>query len=183
MTANTATLTTWKNLQTLAPQQLPGFVIEDSAMLYAFVKAYYEWMDKQNNANFELRNLVNYQDIDRTLDKFIEWFQSEFIPRIPEDVLANKRLLIKHIKDFYKAKGSQRAYEFLFRILYNEDVEFYYPGRDMLRLSWSNWVAEKYLYIQPAIGITELLQLGGKEIIGGDSGARTRVEKIEIERF
>ena len=59
---------------------------------------------------------------------------------IPENMLTDKRLLLKRIKDLYTSKGSQKSYDLLFRILYNQDIDFYYPGEDILRASDGRWV-------------------------------------------
>ena len=64
----------------------------------------------------DLRDLKNYKDIDDTLDEFIKYFRSELMPEIPNDALANKRLLAKRIKDLYTTKGTIDSYKLLFKI-------------------------------------------------------------------
>ena len=78
------------------------------------------------------------QDIDyitATLNDFVRWFKSEFIPSIPTEIISNPKQLIKRVKQFYRAKGTQKSYRLLFRILFNEEMEFYYPWRDLFRAS------------------------------------------------
>ena len=80
-------------------------------------------------------NLLSYADIDKTSGDFLEFFRRDFMPFIDRDVLANKRLLNKHIKDLYLAKGSKESYEFLFRILYGLEAEVSFPSERVLRPS------------------------------------------------
>ena len=121
-------------------QQFPDVFKEDGQNLIAFVKAYYEWMESTGQVLDINRNLKNYRDIDLTLDAYLKFFQDEIMSQIPETTSVDKRLLAKRIKDLYTAKGSQLSYELMFRILYNEDITFYYPGEDILRASDGRWI-------------------------------------------
>ena len=42
-------------------------------------------------------NLLSYADVDKTSGDFIEYFRRDFMPFIDRDILANKRLLQKHV--------------------------------------------------------------------------------------
>ena len=46
-------------------------------------------------------NLLSYADVDKTSGDFLEFFRRDFMPFIDRDVLVNKRLLQKHVKDLY----------------------------------------------------------------------------------
>lgn len=162
----------YKDLSTLTTEQLPAFILEIAPNLNNFLMAYFEWLDQEGNANYELRNLRNYRDIDRTLDKFIDWFHDEFMLRIPKSTLTDRRFLAKHIKQVYRAKGSQQAYKFLFKVLFNEDIDFYYPGVDILRASDGRWVVDRSITVE-----TSTTQ-EGETVLGESSGARGRVERI-----
>ena len=114
-------------------QQFPQHIREDGPNLTAFVKGYYEYLEQSNNALETSKNLLNYQDVDNTYDKYLEFIQREIMPNIPRDVLVDKKHLAKHIKQLYRSKGSEQSYKLLFRLLYNEEIDFYYPGDDILR--------------------------------------------------
>ncbi|MDP7365775.1 MAG: hypothetical protein QGH83_00735, partial [Candidatus Pacebacteria bacterium] len=85
-------------------------------------------------------NLLSYADIDKTTGDFLEYFRRDFMPFIDRDVLANKRLLQKHIQDLYLSKGTNESYEFLFRILYGLEAEISYPSENVIRSSESEFV-------------------------------------------
>ncbi len=127
--------------------QFPAFYQDDAQTFMLFVKAYYEYMEQEGKTQYELNRVEGYKDIDLTLDAYIEYFRKTVLPSIPIDVLADKRLLVKTIRDFYQAKGTIDSYRFLFRALYNEDIEVNYPADKMLIVSESDFRLDRYLVI------------------------------------
>lgn len=156
-------------------QQVPDFVREQYPTFVSFLEAYYEWLHESGNVAERSLNLLTYRDIDTTIDQFLEYFQRQFIPNIPKNVLVNKVFLVKHIKDFYKAKGTEKSYKFLFRILYDEDVEFYYPKVDILKPSDGKWVVEKVIRTTT---VHDTLTFAGHKVVGVSSGATANIEKV-----
>ena len=131
-----------KKISSQIESQFPGFIREEGPQFVAFLKAYFEYMEQSGNAVDAARTLRESRDIDRTVDSFVEYFRREFMHNIPSSVLADKRLLVKHIRDFYRTRGSQESYRFLFRALFGHEIEFYYPGDDILRASDGRWTKE-----------------------------------------
>ena len=84
-------------------------------------------------------NLLSYADVDKTSGDFIEYFRRDFMPFIDRDIIANKRLLHKHIKELYLSKGTKESYEFLFRILYGLEAEVVFPGDNVIKPSESEF--------------------------------------------
>jgi len=157
--------------------QFPGFVREEGPQFVAFLKAYFEYMEQDGNAVKQTRSIQNNIDIDRTVDSFVEYFRKEFMINIPSSVLVDKRLLVKHIREFYRSRGSQESYRFLFRTLYGKELDFYYPGEDMLRASDGRWYREIRLRVGAPFSINPRL-FEGKRIRGLVSGATAFVQDI-----
>ncbi len=134
-------------------------------------------MEQSGQAGNATRSLIDYQDIDRTLDSFVEYFRREFMINIPKDVLADKRLLVKHIRDFYRTRGSKFSYDFLFYALFNKQIELVYPGDYILRASDGRWVRETILRVGNPYS-TLPTNLDGRNIVGAVSGATARVQKV-----
>lgn len=153
--------------------QFPSFYKEEGPDFILFVKAYYEWLESTGNALYYSRNLLNFRDIDNTLEQFLDYFQKKYVFGIPPNVIINKRFLVKHILDVYRSKSSIEGYKLLFRILYNEDLEVYLPGIDILRVSDGTWKQPKYLEVSHVNGIEDLV---GKTIIGSSSRTTAMVE-------
>ena len=128
-------------------QQFPLFMQRDYRKLVLFIKSYYEWMEKEGNPGFVLSRLNTVYDIDRSLEEFYTHFKSTYLEGFTEAFATNtdgnkpnKNTLLKHIRDFYGNKGTENAYKFLFRVLYDSDLEFYYPKSDVLKTSDGKWI-------------------------------------------
>ncbi|NDB82303.1 MAG: hypothetical protein EB127_06125 [Alphaproteobacteria bacterium] len=128
-------------------EQFPAFVRSDYRKLILFVKAYYEWMEKEGNVGFSTSRLDTVFDVDQNLEEFYSYFKKTFLQNFPEvfstnteGVSVNKKTLLKKIKQFYGNKGTESAYRFLFRLLFDSNVQFYYPKVDVLRASGGNWI-------------------------------------------
>jgi hypothetical protein len=138
-------------------QQFPAFYRSEGPNFIAFVRAYYEWLEGSQQAIGHSRSLLDYRDIDSTSDQFIQYLQNEFMSNFPKDIVADKRLLLKHITDLYRAKGSKRAYELLFRLLYGEDVDLFYPGEYVFKLSDNTWYVPRYLEVTTGTNLDKLI--------------------------
>lgn len=164
-----------KYISNFVEKQFPQFYQEDGENFILFVKSYYEWLEETGNPIREARSLFDYRDIDNTLEKFLEYFQKKYLYGIPFNIISNKRFLLKHILDVYRSKGAIQCYRLLFRLIYNEDVEIYLPGNDVLRISDGNWIRPKYLEITDTPVIADFV---GKTIIGKVSGTTATVESF-----
>ena len=138
----------------LVPSQLPGFVRDDPSYntFVTFVQAYYEWMEQEGNILDTTKNLLTYKDIDglesanisvngtnSTIDQFINYYQNDFLSYFPKDILANQTEVIKLAKQLYQSKGTPASYKFLFRILYNTEVDFFNTKDALLKPSSGKW--------------------------------------------
>jgi hypothetical protein len=143
-------------------------------LVFSFLTAYWEWMEQTGNPVKWITTLPEQRDIDTTVDEFVKYFEHEFLDGIPTDILTDKRKLVKHIMDFYRARGSENSFKLLFRILFNEDVEFYYPKTDILKVSDGKWVIDNIAYVSSVNGSSEY---ANKTITGASASAV--VEKVE----
>ena len=150
--------------------QLPDFVNKREDLFRAFIESYYEWLEQKTNVFGRTALLQNINDIDTTLDEYIIHFKREFLLNFPEKLavdadgnLINERTLLKNIKDFYRSKGSETSYEFLFRILYDSSLDFYYPKVDILKASDGNWVEESAIKVTSINGVKNF-KMGANKI-------------------
>jgi len=128
-------------------EQFPTFIRTDYRKLVLFIKAYYEWMDSQGQPGYVLGKLDTVSDVDRNVEEFFSHFKNTYLLSFPEllatDSLGNKpnkKTLLKKIRDFYGNKGTENSYKFLFRVLYDSDLEIYYPKTDILKSSDGQWI-------------------------------------------
>lgn len=183
-----------KNISHLVKNQFPDFYKEEGEMFILFVKAYYEWLETnqfyvdndndgvketllQNPADVlhHSRRLADYRDIDNTLDSFIIDFKNKYLPNVQFNTATNKRLFIKNALEFYRAKGTERAIDLFFKLIYGIEADIYYPGEDLFKLSDNSFEARKYVEIVPN---EKNVQFVGQTVIGTTSGATAFAEKL-----
>ena len=181
----------------IVSSQLPEFVKADHPTFVAFVQAYYEYLE-QSNSTLSLgktveraKNLRNYFDTDKITETGLEEFNThlynEFLALIPKEAPSDKSKLLKNIKDFYRAKGTEKSYNFLFQLLFNDQPEFYYPKNDILIASSGKWLIEKSVRLSDTFvnGISDetvasLLKFKNTKIVGNISTAEAQVERIVV---
>jgi hypothetical protein len=136
-----------KYISPFIAQQFPQFYRAEGPNFIAFVKAYYEWLEQSNQTIGHARRLLDYNDVDETLPEFVKYFTNQFIADLPENSIVDKRLLIKHILNLYQSKGTKRAHELLFRLIFGEDIEIYIPGEYIFRPSDNTWKIPSYIEV------------------------------------
>ncbi len=169
------------NISLFVRQQFPGFYNDDGANFVEFAKEYYRYLESTNNAIYFARNLIEFRDIDKTIDEFVVHFKEKYLKNFPlELAVPNTKFLVKHIMDFYRSKGSQRSYEIFFKAAYNVTPTIYYPKDDLFKLSDGTWFVPVYLELEP--GAQNTIQLTNKQVVGTLSQATAFVEKITRTR-
>lgn len=100
-----------------------------------FVDIFIDSYQDAKNPLSIINNLENYQEIDYSLDfnnfvydAFYRNLWTEIMNGFPQylDITFDqsiKNIIAKNIKDFYKTKGTFESFKYLFKILYNEDIE------------------------------------------------------------
>jgi hypothetical protein len=164
-----------KFISPLIESQFPAFYREEGPLFITFVKAYYEWLEANNNALYHARRLAEYADIDSTVDSFIVYFKEKYLKNIQFTTESNKQLFIKHALEFYRAKGSQRSVDLFFRLVYGIPAEVYTPSNDVFRLSDATYAVPQYLEITKT---PKNIEFVGKQITGTNSRATAFVERL-----
>lgn len=170
-------------LSSVVSDQLPEFVKSDHPTFVAFLEAYYEWLENNGNAVETTRNARLYNDIDRTVDLFVNYFKRNYLVDLPDNIVNDKRTLLKHIKEFYQAKGTDKALILLFRMLFNEEVSVYYPKVDMLRVSDGKFTSDTILNIKQVTGPAS--EMVGKQVVQANQPLQPDINRATalIENF
>jgi len=181
-------------------QQLPEFIRDnvnyDNFVL--FLEAYYEWLETQYAANanstivsttsqgitYGSKNILNYVDVDETLDEFVQYFINDFLPYVPAEISTDKRKLLKISKQFYQSKGTEKSYKFLFRVLYDSSAEIFNTNDVILRASDGKWLVPKLLKIDSTEHTEEMhmhwLDTVGFKIFGETSKSYAVIDFVKI---
>jgi hypothetical protein len=135
-------------VSTLVSKQVPDFVRADYPTFVTFLEKYYEWLEQTGNALYESEQIRNSYDLDLASDYYIDQIRKEFLPYFPENIEIDKRKFLKFVNQFYSAKGTPDSVKFLFKALFNEDIQIFYPKEDVLRASDGKWVLPLALRVE-----------------------------------
>lgn len=160
----------------LVTQQLPEFIRGEYPTFVTFIEKYYEWMEQSGNAVKASEEVQYAQNVDLATDYYIEQIKQEFLPYFPESIALDKRKFLKLVNNFYSSKGTPNSLKFLFRALYNEEIEIYYPKDDILKASDGKWVLPLALRIDT--NDNNIFNIEKNLITGLTSKATALVEKV-----
>ena len=160
----------------LIQSQLPAHIRDnpDYSNFVLFLQAYYEWMEQNDMVTDRAKNILNYIDVDRTTDEFIDYFTNEFLPYFPKEILVNKTLAVKLARELYATKGTPASYQFLFRTLYNSEFEYFNTKDVVLKASSGTWYVAKSLKL--ASDDLNFLKISNYRIFGETSQAIATIE-------
>ena len=159
---------------TIVPQHIrmnyPNFV--------KFIDLYLEKSSNEGEATEFIHNMLAYANIDETSQFFVEEFCKNYLKPLHYLEEVNRKTLVKWIKQWYESTGSEQSFRFLFRVLYNKDISFYYPSVDMLRVSDGKWVVETMVRIKRTNNIELFNDVVGTILFGTVSGAKGLIERV-----
>ena len=128
-----------------------------------------------------IQQLLNYSDPDHTIADFLTQMKEEFLKTIPTDTTSalNTRKLIKNIKSLYRAKGTDKAHQAFFRMLFNENSEVYKPNEDMLRVSDGKFSTNTFIRCTQttAQSVNDPIFLVGQQVTQTNNPASTTVNE------
>ena len=129
-------------------RQIPDNIKKKHPNFVKFLKAYYSWMEEPNSPYYHLRNHLSYLDFENSIDSYVDQLKNDFLFSLPQEILGNKELFIKYSKQFNLSIGTEESFKFLFNVLFEEDIQLYYPKTDILRASDGEWiVSEETLFL------------------------------------
>jgi hypothetical protein len=113
------------------------------------------------------------------IDGFVEKFKKQYLAFFPTGSSVDERKIIKMIRQMYQTKGTPASFEFLFRVLYNSDVNLYNTKDFIFRASDGKWIATRSL----KLATTDQFWLRTKnyKLFGETSKAYATIENIFID--
>ena len=165
-----------EKISSLVSTQLPEHITSEYPTFKLFLEKYYEFIEQDQGAQELLQNARSYSDIDSTIDSFLDYFIELYAKGIPKTILFDKRTFIKYAGDLYKHKGTEEAFRILFRILFNEEIDFFYPNEVILKPSDGKWNRSHVLRASAITGSP--FDFSGTLITGNTSNASAIVESV-----
>jgi hypothetical protein len=173
-------------LSVLIESQLPEFVQTDYGMFITFLKAYYEFLEQNNQAQEILQDITKYADIDETSEDMVRNFLTNYAPDISSSSLSDNRFLSKKIREIYSRKGTEDSYRILFNILYKETVSFLYPYDIVLKTSSGKWKTPSTLRVKQTDLRQNIFDFKDTEVFGVTSKSSaivTDVQRINLAGY
>lgn len=137
----------------LVNRQLPEFVRDEYPLFQSFLEAYYEFLEteqgsQKNDVIAKSKDLRFVSDVDASIEAFQDNFFNTYASLVPRDVEVSKEFLIKNILPLYLSKGSEKSFKFLFRLIFNDEVELSFPRDNILRASDGKWTVDNVINIE-----------------------------------
>lgn len=134
-------MTDIRYLSVLTDRFFPSYIKTEYTKFVDFFKVYFEYCEQEGKVVQLILDFLHILDIDKLDDSneidvlILEQYIKQYISQFPlyriQDINVTK--LIKNAKDFYSIKGTEKSYDFIFRLLNHlGSFSFYYPSKDIL---------------------------------------------------
>jgi len=118
-----------------------------------------------------LSNLFLYSILKNYEEQYLEGFPYK---RIDSDI--DIVTILENIKDFYSYKGTNVSIQFLFRSIFDEEIEIRYPKDYLIKSSYSDWTVDDIIKVESIIG--NPYDLVGNELIQTDITGNIQVTAV-----
>ena len=123
----------------LTPDHIEGSYPE----LVNFLKTYALYLERSNESGFYLNAIDIQRDIDFVEENLLTELQNEIGIAVPRDFATNPRMFYKRLVEFYRSRGTPESIKSFFRMIYDDDVETYFPFEDLLNPSDGDWTNQE----------------------------------------
>ena len=127
------------NISSYIDELVPDHVESSYPDLVNFLKTYALYLERSNESGFYLNSLDIQRDIDYVEENLLTELQNEIGIAVPRDFATNPRTFYKHLIEFYRSRGTPESITSFFRVIYDDEVETYFPFVDILNPSDGNW--------------------------------------------
>ena len=115
-------------------EQFPEFIRTEYPRMVEFAKKYFLFIAGTENGKID-----DIKDIDKTTDDYIFLLRKEFSYNSAKFNFLTDKEFIRTAKLFYSSKGTEESIRFLFRVMFNDNVDVEYPGENLFTPSQAKW--------------------------------------------
>ena len=142
------------NISSYIDELVPDHVESSYPDLVNFLKTYALYLERSNESAFYLNSLDIQRDIDYVEENLLTELQNEIGIAVPRDFATNPRTFYKHLIEFYRSRGTPESITSFFRVIYDDEVETYFPFVDLLVPSDGKWTDQAASVIANRTGFT-----------------------------
>lgn len=126
--------------------KLPDFVQDNYPRFVKYITDYLTWLEHDDNFLGIINSWRSNLEPENNVEPYLDAILSDLGFSAGQNLAVDKKLLIFMLKDFYLSRGSVGSFKFLFRILFNQDVDIRYPREEMLIPSYANYGERHFIY-------------------------------------
>ena len=119
-------------LRSIVDDLVPEHVAASYPGLMQAIKVYADFLEHENGSGHWLNTIDAQRDIDRIETELLTELQKEIGAPIPRQFATDPRKFYKRVTEYYRGRGTPASIQSFFRILFNDEVEIYFPKEDML---------------------------------------------------
>ena len=121
--------------RTKVRELIPQYLRDGASNLISFMEEYYDYLNREGFASYELGHAIAENDIDFTSEKYLDAIQGEIAKVVPNSTVVDRNTLYKRIIHYYRIKGTPESVNVFFQIMFDSIVEVYYPSDNLFKLS------------------------------------------------
>ena len=181
---------------------------KDISKFGRFLQLYYEWLEQSTPATIDdlakdsikaykdfmishlrpedgnvwdtLIRLEYLKDVDNTRESLLKYIRSEFNPDLPMDILADRRKLVKRMKDLNRTRGTTSAFKIFFSIIFDKVAKIVMKQDHIFTTNANQWEKKSVIRVFQGgtLHSTDLPQFKGFYMVGQKSGAKSVVSEV-----
>lgn len=125
---------------------IPQYLRDGASNLISFMEEYYDYLNREGFASYELAHVIAENDIDTTSEKYLDAIQGEIAKIVPNSSVIDRNTLYKRIVHYYRVKGTPESVNVFFQMMFDSIVEVYYPSDNLFKLSAGTYDSSSELY-------------------------------------
>jgi hypothetical protein len=127
------------NISSYVDDLIPEHIQSAYPDLVSFIKVYALYLERSNKSGFYLNSLDIQRDIDHVESTLLTELQNEIGVAVPRDFATDPRAFYKRLVEFYRSRGTPESITSFFRVIYDDEVETYFPFTDLFNPSDGDW--------------------------------------------
>jgi hypothetical protein len=127
------------NISSYVDDLIPDHIQSAYPDLVEFIKVYALYLERTNKSGFYLNALDIQRDIDFVEEHLLTELQNEIGTAVPRDFAVDARTFYKRLIEFYRSRGTPESITSFFRMIYDDEVETYFPFVDLFNPSDGDW--------------------------------------------
>ena len=123
------------DISSLISDLVPEHINQTYPDFIEFLELFNKYIVSENRASHYVNRLSHQRDIDLVEEKFLTNLQQELGISVPRTFAADPRLFYTRLVQFYQSRGTPESITSFFNLLFNDEVEIYFPKEDIFKPS------------------------------------------------